>query len=87
MKASDLPLSILIVGVGGADFKEMEILDADKGDRLESSTGRVASRDIVQFIPLRDVQSGEISVVQELLAELPTQFLSYMRSRNIQPDI
>ncbi|KAJ6889592.1 protein BONZAI 1-like [Populus alba x Populus x berolinensis] len=87
VKASDLPLSILIVGVGGADFKEMEILDADKGDRLESSTGRVASRDIVQFIPLRDVQSGEISVVQELLAELPTQFLSYMRSRNIQPNI
>ncbi|XP_020110359.1 protein BONZAI 1-like isoform X2 [Ananas comosus] len=56
VKASDLPLSILIVGVGGADFKEMEILDADKGERLESSTGRVASRDIVQFVPLRDVQ-------------------------------
>ncbi|KAI8529289.1 hypothetical protein RHMOL_Rhmol12G0213600 [Rhododendron molle] len=57
VKASDLPLSILIVGVGGADFKEMEILDADKGERLESTTGRVASRDIVQFVPLRDVQS------------------------------
>ena len=26
VKASDLPLSILIVGVGGADFKEMEVL-------------------------------------------------------------
>ncbi|RYR66370.1 hypothetical protein Ahy_A03g012358 isoform D [Arachis hypogaea] len=76
VKASDLPLSILIVGVGGADFKEMEILDADKGERLESSFGRVASRDIVQFVPFRDVQSGEISVVQALLAELPTQFLS-----------
>jgi hypothetical protein len=25
VKASDLPLSILIVGVGGADFKEMEV--------------------------------------------------------------
>ncbi|KAK7318344.1 hypothetical protein RJT34_03043 [Clitoria ternatea] len=85
VKASDLPLSILIVGVGGADFKEMEILDADKGERLESSSGRVASRDIVQFVPFRDVQSGEISVVQALLAELPTQFLTYMRSRNIQP--
>ncbi|KAF8400078.1 hypothetical protein HHK36_015953 [Tetracentron sinense] len=57
VKASDLPLSILIIGVGGADFKEMEVLDADKGERLESSTGRVASRDIVQFVPLRDVQS------------------------------
>ncbi|XP_027340705.1 protein BONZAI 1-like isoform X2 [Abrus precatorius] len=87
VKASDLPLSILIVGVGGADFKEMEILDADKGERLESSSGRVASRDIVQFVPFRDVQSGEISVVQALLAELPTQFLTYMRSRNIQPTL
>ncbi|GAB4845798.1 Protein BONZAI 1 [Ancistrocladus abbreviatus] len=86
VKASDLPLSILIVGVGGADFKEMEqVLDADKGDRLESLTGRVASRDIVQFVPFRDVQGGEISVVQSLLAELPIQFLSYMRARGIQP--
>ncbi|TKY73715.1 BONZAI 1 [Spatholobus suberectus] len=57
VKASDLPLSILIVGVGGADFKEMEVLDADKGERLESSYGRVASRDIVQFVPFREVQS------------------------------
>ncbi|KAH9705674.1 protein BONZAI 1 [Citrus sinensis] len=58
VKASDLPLSILIIGVGGADFKEMEILDADKGERLESSTGRVASRDIVQFVPLKDLQTN-----------------------------
>ncbi|PON97476.1 Protein BONZAI [Trema orientale] len=87
VKASDLPLSILIVGVGGADFKEMEILDADKGGRLESSSGRVASRDIVQFIPFRDVQSGEVSVVQALLAELPSQFLTYVRTRDIKPNV
>ncbi|KAJ0765793.1 putative C2 domain, von Willebrand factor, type A, copine, C2 domain superfamily [Helianthus annuus] len=85
VKASDLPLSILIVGVGGADFKEMEILDADKGEKLQSSTGRVASRDIVQFVPFRDVQGGEMSVVQSLLAELPSQFLTYMRNNGIQP--
>uniref|UniRef100_A0A0C9QWW9 TSA: Wollemia nobilis Ref_Wollemi_Transcript_2443_2067 transcribed RNA sequence n=1 Tax=Wollemia nobilis TaxID=56998 RepID=A0A0C9QWW9_9CONI len=84
VKASDLPLSILIVGVGGADFKEMEILDADKGERLESSTGRVATRDIVQFVPLRNLPNGE-TVAQSLLAELPMQFLSYMKSRNIEP--
>ncbi|KAJ0013366.1 hypothetical protein Pint_20657 [Pistacia integerrima] len=57
VRASDLPLSILIVGVGRADFTQMEILDADKGHRLESSTGRVATRDIVQFVPMREVQS------------------------------
>ncbi|CAL9102274.1 unnamed protein product [Musa acuminata var. zebrina] len=83
VKASDLPLSILIVGVGGADFKEMEILDAERGRIIESPTGRVASRDIVQFVAMRDAQSGEVSVIQSLLAELPRQFMSYMQSRDV----
>ncbi|KAL6845034.1 hypothetical protein ACP4OV_025207 [Aristida adscensionis] len=87
VRASDLPLSILIVGVGNADFKQMEILDADNGKRLESSTGRIATRDIVQFVPMRNVQGGEISVVQSLLEELPGQFLTYMRSRDIKPQV
>ncbi|KAJ1692164.1 hypothetical protein LUZ63_008862 [Rhynchospora breviuscula] len=86
VRASDLPLSILIVGVGSADFKEMEILDADGGKRLESSTGRVATRDIVQFVPMRDfLAGGQVSIVQALLEELPGQFLSYVRSRDIKP--
>ncbi|KAG6670585.1 hypothetical protein I3843_Q053600 [Carya illinoinensis] len=85
VKASDLPLSILIVGVGGANFGQMEVLDADKGQRLESSTDRVATRDIVQFVPMRDVHGGQISVVQALLEELPGQFLTYMRCRDIRP--
>ncbi|XP_047971154.1 protein BONZAI 3-like [Salvia hispanica] len=85
VKASDLPLSILIVGVGDADFKNMEILDADNGRRLESTSGRVATRDIVQFVPMREVHAGQISVVQSLLEELPSQFLSYMRCRDFKP--
>ncbi|XP_074587107.1 protein BONZAI 3-like [Curcuma longa] len=86
VKASDLPMSILIVGVGGADYKEMNILDADDGKRLESSTGRIATRDIVQFVPMRDLQGNQVSVAQSLLEELPGQFLSYMRSRDIKPN-
>ncbi|XP_073113970.1 protein BONZAI 3 isoform X2 [Elaeis guineensis] len=85
VKASDLPLSILIVGVGGADFKQMEILDADDGKRLESSTGRIATRDIVQFVPMWEMQGRQISIVQSLLEELPGQFLTYVRSRDIKP--
>ncbi|KAI3499831.1 hypothetical protein L1887_35643 [Cichorium endivia] len=85
VRASDLPLSILIVGVGDADFKAMEILDADNGQRLESSTGRLATRDIVQFVPVRDVHRGQMSMVQGLLEELPGQFLTYMRSRGVKP--
>ncbi|KAF3965041.1 hypothetical protein CMV_010734 [Castanea mollissima] len=52
VRASDLQLSILIVGVGGGDFTQMEVLNADDGRRLESSTGRVATHDIVQFVPM-----------------------------------
>lgn len=85
VRASDLPLSILIVGVGGADFKQMEVLDADNGHRLESSTGRIATRDIVQFVSMREVHSGQISLVEALLGELPEQFLNYMRNRDIKP--
>ena len=48
IQASLQPLSIIIVGVGNADFAEMEVLDSD--DKLLSSNGRSAVRDIVQFV-------------------------------------
>jgi hypothetical protein len=47
--ASSLPLSVLIVGIGSADFTEMKRLDSDKG--LLSADGHTAIRDIVQFVP------------------------------------
>ena len=34
-----------------------QVFDADDGRRLESSTDRVATRDIVQFVPMREVHS------------------------------
>uniref|UniRef100_A0A8C1U5W9 Copine III n=1 Tax=Cyprinus carpio TaxID=7962 RepID=A0A8C1U5W9_CYPCA len=54
--ASRLPMSIIIVGVGKADFTDMEILDGDDG-RLRSVTGEPAVRDIVQFVPFRKFQN------------------------------
>lgn len=46
VEASGLPLSIIIVGVGQADFSLMEALDSDKG-LLRDGRGRQAARDIV----------------------------------------
>lgn len=54
--ASRLPMSIIIVGVGGADFSAMEFLDGDDGI-LRSATGEAAMRDIVQFVPFRQFQN------------------------------
>lgn len=50
--AAKLPMSIIIIGVGGADFTTMEMLDGDDG-HLKDSRHNVAQRDIVQFVPFR----------------------------------
>ena len=49
--ASYLPMSIIIVGVGEADFGAMDDLDAD--DNLLTDGRNRAQRDIVQFVPFR----------------------------------
>ena len=58
--ASALPFSIIIVGVGGADFAAMNILDCD-GGLLKDQMGIVAKRDIVQFVPFRDFENVNAS--------------------------
>jgi hypothetical protein len=44
--ASGLPLSVIIVGIGNADFSNMEKLDGDTYG-LVNSQGQKATRDIV----------------------------------------
>ena len=48
---SRLPLSIIIVGVGDADFTKMDILDADDDDLISARYKRPMAADIVQFVP------------------------------------
>ena len=48
---SDFPVSVVIVGVGDADFEQMVLLDADEAPIYSQKYKRYASRDIVQFVP------------------------------------
>ncbi|XP_063715265.1 copine-9-like isoform X2 [Symsagittifera roscoffensis] len=92
VQASSLPLSIIIVGVGNAQFDAMDELDGD--DVRLSSRGRYAERDIVQFVPLRnflDNQSTnpmmtQAKLAKEVLMEVPDQLLSFMTKHGIQPN-
>lgn len=83
-------MSIIIVGVGNADFAAMEELDADTVP-LEVK-GVHASRDITQFVSFKDFQSydnlavGKANLAREVLAEIPNQFVGYMKSKNINPN-
>ncbi|KAA0721179.1 Copine-8 [Triplophysa tibetana] len=90
VNAACLPMSIIIVGVGPAEFDAMIELDGDEV-RI-SSRGRYAERDIVQFVPFRDYidRTGNhilsmARLAKDVLAEIPDQFLSYMRTRGIKP--
>jgi hypothetical protein len=47
--ASQLPLSIIIIGVGEEKFKLMKELDSDDA-LLRDSRGNQAIRDVVQFV-------------------------------------
>ena len=84
-----LPLSIIIVGVGQADFSAMDELDADTVPL--SYNGIYAARDIVQFVPFRNFQHvkdsnmARVYLASEVLAEIPTQLVEYMKSKRIEP--
>ena len=47
VRGADLNLSIVIVGVGDADFSAMDVLDADENPLWSKSHRRYMSRDIV----------------------------------------
>ncbi|MES1915729.1 MAG: hypothetical protein MHM6MM_007634 [Cercozoa sp. M6MM] len=66
---SNLPLSIVIVGVGDADFSGMEALDGDDGV-LTDRKGRRAARDIVQFVPYNSVNSDSWELARVTLQEV-----------------
>ena len=85
IRASYLPMSIIIVGVGGADFSAMVELDSDDATLHEGS--KAAFRDIVQFVPFRKFRGdyASESLAKEVLAELPGQVTDYMRWKGIKP--
>ena len=93
VRASGLPLSIIIVGVGNADFSAMDDLDSDGKVMKSPFSGRGAERDIVQFVPFRqflgsygsDFGMSSSRLAKEVLAEVPTQFEHFMRRRGIKP--
>jgi len=84
-------LSIIIVGVGNADFDAMDELDGDTV-RLTAPDGKMAARDIVQFVPFRNFLKGGsnshsagLYLAKEVLAEVPEQFVGYMKANGIVP--
>ncbi|XP_046858060.1 copine-7-like isoform X2 [Xenia sp. Carnegie-2017] len=84
VRASKLPMSVIIVGVGQADFTDMNTLDCDEGF-LSSPRHGSAVRDIVQFVPFRDFKQDPVALAKAVLAEVPKQCVDYFKSQGIRP--
>ncbi|CAG2215173.1 Copine-5,Copine-8,Copine-1,Copine-2,Copine-A,Copine-4,Copine-9,Copine-7,Copine-6,Copine-3 [Mytilus edulis] len=91
---SGLPMSLIIVGVGNADFADMNFLDGDDGV-LKGPNGQPAQRDIVQFVPFRDFKrvsgndpnASAAELAKQVLAEVPQQVVKYYSMRKMLPNV
>jgi len=86
-------MSIVIVGIGNSsDFASMKELDND--NNLLLGVDGKPIKDIVQFVQFKDEKHFNTNfsttivfspLAQEVLAEVPQQFMEYMLSKNILP--
>lgn len=84
VNATNHPMSIIIVGVGNADFDTMDVLDADD-EPLISSRGVQMKADIVQFVPFNKFRNSPYMLAKEVLEEVPDQLTGYFDRTDIAP--
>lgn len=101
IEASRSPLSIIICGVGDAEFTAMNELDSD--DKVMTVDGKSAERDIVQFVPMnqflpsnanfrgaghqaKSMESHRL-LAEEVLREIPDQLTGYMVSHGFHSEL
>jgi len=82
LQAAQQPLSVIIVGVGSADFSNMKLLD-----RLVVHLADRTPRDIVQFVAFNEYASKGPNILgAKVLAQIPEQILQYMAMKHIKPN-
>ncbi len=82
VKASALPLSIIICGVGDGDWADMDLLDSDNA--VLSHNGQDMVSDVVQFVPFRRYQHKPARLAEATLKEIPRQLLSYFKRKPLE---
>jgi len=84
VEASELPISLIIIGIGNGNFANMDRLDADTNP-LISSKGIKCTRDCVQFVEFKSCQNDAILLAAKVLEEVPAQVEKYYSKNNIPP--
>lgn len=71
VRGSELPVAIIIIGVGDADFDSMEVLDGDEEALYSKYYRKYMAADIVQFVPFNDFKHNPHLLAKETLMEVP----------------
>ena len=85
VEGSFYPLSVIIIGIGNADFSKMDVLDGDEIP-LISRKGVKRQRDLVQFVPFSKYEGDEERLTNEILEEIPRQVIEYYTLNFIYPE-
>lgn len=70
------PLSVVIVGVGSADFSDLEYLD---------NAMKEEGRDMVNFVQYEKYRDNTLALTHATLKEIPEQLVGYFQSNGIDP--
>jgi hypothetical protein len=76
-QVSGTPLSIVIMGVGGADFSSMQFLD---------DASKPGERDVAQFVAFNQYASSSSALSSATLKEVPDQLAGFFQSKGIKPN-
>jgi hypothetical protein len=87
VRASTLPLSIIVVGLGKGEFSSLRALDDPKKYGLPRSaiTGETAERDVLTLVELESVKQDKEWLTGLVLSQLSCQVADYMKIINRTP--
>lgn len=86
----NLPLSVVVAGVGPADFKLMDELFSKSKRQLKSKEGKTLERSNTDFLSLRrHVTNPGVndSMAREVFANISQQIVTFFKSRGIVPNL
>jgi hypothetical protein len=84
IKASTMPLSIVIIGIGKASFNLIEDLTEDNHP-LVSKNGKVSRRKNASFIKLIEYKNDWGKIMNKILYQIPRQFIDYCSIYGVEP--